>query len=112
MTAPPQHQSFAPQQQQMYSHASSSQPGPQPQAQAQQEHGSQAGQKQQDGSQQQSQAPQEIHTGFTYVPNRDNAGSTNPETAKMLHDYSLLAEAAKRAQVACMIRDLDAMDMS
>lgn len=58
------------------------------------------------------QAPQQMQTGFNYVPERGNAGSTNPETVGYLRDYNLVAEAAKRAQVACMIRDLDAMDMS
>jgi hypothetical protein len=60
--------------------------------------------------------PQQMHTGgigaADYAPSRGDAGSTNPETVRRLHDYNLLAEAAKRAQVACMIRDMDDMDMS
>lgn len=62
--------------------------------------------------QHQQAVPQHMQTGWNYAPDRKGAGTTNPETASLLRDYNLLAEAAKRAQVACMIRDLDAMDMS
>jgi len=33
-------------------------------------------------------------------------GSGAPETAPFLRDFSLIAEAAKRAQMACLARDL------
>ncbi|KAF2102667.1 hypothetical protein NA57DRAFT_71655 [Rhizodiscina lignyota] len=67
---------------------------------------------QQSQASQQQAVPHQMQTGWNYVPNRQGAGTSNPETASFLRDYNLIAEAAKRAQVACMIRDLDAMDMS
>jgi hypothetical protein len=36
---------------------------------------------------------------------RGDGGGT-PETAPFLKDFNLVAEAAKRAQVACLTRDL------
>lgn len=61
---------------------------------------------------QQSSVTQTTQSGLDYVPDRRDAGATNAQTMAMLAEYNLLAEAAKRAQVACMIRDLDEMDMS
>lgn len=49
---------------------------------------------------------------FDYGSDRPGLGPTNPETTRLLRESNLLAEAAKRAQVACVIRDLDDMDMS
>jgi len=37
--------------------------------------------------------------------------TTQPTTAPFLQDFSLLAEAAKRAQMACLMRDIDDMEL-
>ena len=37
--------------------------------------------------------------------------SGEPATAPFLQDFSLLAEAAKRAQMACLMRDIDDMEL-
>jgi hypothetical protein len=38
-------------------------------------------------------------------------GNGAPETAPFLQDFNLVAEAAKRAQTACMMRDFDEMEL-
>jgi hypothetical protein len=38
-------------------------------------------------------------------------GSGAPETAPFLQDFNLVAEAAKRAQTACLMRDFDEMEL-
>jgi hypothetical protein len=48
--------------------------------------------------------------GYNYQPDRTNAGHTAAETGQFLRDYNLVAEAAKRAQMAVLARDLDAME--
>ncbi|KAI8943107.1 hypothetical protein NX059_001137 [Plenodomus lindquistii] len=58
----------------------------------------------------QSMQPQR-HPSFEYQPNRAGAGQTAAETANFLAQTSLLAEAAKRAQMACVMRDLDGMEL-
>lgn len=45
-------------------------------------------------------------TGQHHGGQRGNGGGA-PETAPFLKDFNLVAEAAKRAQVACLTRDLD-----
>lgn len=92
------------------------------QQQQQQSVSQMASQQQQQPIQQQQQASgtgsasqpplQQMQTSFNYRPDRQDAGATNAQTMAMLADYNLIAEAAKRAQMACMIRDLDEMDMS
>jgi hypothetical protein len=66
---------------------------------------------------QQSQQPQQQrlqaqrHPSFEYLPNRSGAGQTAAETTNYLNQAALLAEAAKRAQMACVMRDLDGMEL-
>ena len=69
---------------------------------AQQAPSSQASQQQQ---QQQQRIPQGQNVSGAYLGQRGD-GSGAPETAPYLKDFSLLAEAAKRAQMACLTRDL------
>ncbi|KAL1649177.1 hypothetical protein SLS58_001751 [Diplodia intermedia] len=47
-----------------------------------------------------------------YQPNRDGAGRTAQETAAYLNEYSLVAEAAKRAQMAVLMRDMEGVELS
>lgn len=49
--------------------------------------------------------------GKEYRPNREDAGRTAAETANLLNEYNLIAEAAKRAQMAVLMRDLDAVEL-
>ncbi|USP78415.1 hypothetical protein yc1106_05689 [Curvularia clavata] len=51
------------------------------------------------------------HPSFEYQPNRAGAGQTAAETTNYLNQAALLAEAAKRAQMACVMRDLDGMEL-
>ncbi|KAF4314183.1 hypothetical protein GTA08_BOTSDO01641 [Botryosphaeria dothidea] len=51
-------------------------------------------------------------TSWEYRPNRDNAGRTAQETMSYLNEYNLVAEAAKRAQMAVLMRDMEGMEMS
>jgi len=51
------------------------------------------------------------HPSFEYQPNRSGAGQTAAETTNYLNQAALLAEAAKRAQMACVMRDLDGMEL-
>lgn len=63
-------------------------------------------------TQQPRQRPQaQRHPSFEYQPNRSGAGQTAGETTNFLAQTSLLAEAAKRAQMACVMRDLDGMEL-
>ncbi|KAF2140523.1 uncharacterized protein K452DRAFT_288604, partial [Aplosporella prunicola CBS 121167] len=48
---------------------------------------------------------------YDYRPNREGAGSTAPETMSLLKDYNLVAEAAKRAQMAVLMRDLEGVEL-
>jgi hypothetical protein len=50
-------------------------------------------------------------SGYEYRPDRSGAGRTAAETGQFLREYSLLAEAAKRAQMAVLARDLESMEM-
>ncbi|KAF2005551.1 hypothetical protein P154DRAFT_312822 [Amniculicola lignicola CBS 123094] len=58
-------------------------------------------------AQQQSQA----HNPWDYRPNREGAGRTAAETGALLDHSALLAEAAKRAQMAVLMRDIDSMEL-
>jgi len=62
--------------------------------------------------QQQQQRQMIVPNAFEYRPERGDAGSTAVETSNLLRDYSLLAEAAKRAQMAVLERDLGGMEVS
>jgi hypothetical protein len=59
---------------------------------------------------QQPQGPQR-HPSFEYRPNRDGAGQTAAETTNYLSQMALLNEAAKRAQMACVMRDIGEMEL-
>jgi len=53
----------------------------------------------------QQRIPQNQAVAGTYMGQRGDGGG-RPETAPYLQDFSLVAEAAKRAQMACLARDL------
>ena len=55
--------------------------------------------------------PMQRYRSFEYQPNRDGAGRTAGETQNFLNQAALLAEAAKRAQVHCVMRDFDDMEL-
>ncbi|KAF1967885.1 hypothetical protein BU23DRAFT_378704, partial [Bimuria novae-zelandiae CBS 107.79] len=55
--------------------------------------------------------PMQRYRSFEYQPNRDGAGRTATETQNYLNQAALLAEAAKRAQMAVVMRDLDGMEL-
>jgi hypothetical protein len=61
--------------------------------------------------QQQPRLQAQRHPSFEYQPNRSGAGQTAAETTNYLNQAALLAEAAKRAQLACVMRDLDGMEL-
>ncbi|KAF1962212.1 hypothetical protein CC80DRAFT_399682 [Byssothecium circinans] len=61
--------------------------------------------------QQQQVQPSQPDAVFDYQPNRQGAGTTAAETANYLSQAALLAEAAKRAQMAVVMRDLDSMEL-
>ncbi|KAJ2901249.1 hypothetical protein MKZ38_002113 [Zalerion maritima] len=48
----------------------------------------------------------------SYVPPAPKGGQTGSSTDPFLRDFTLVAEAAKRAQMACMIRDLGDIGLS
>lgn len=79
-------------------------------------------QPQQQQQQQQSQPPQhqqqqhhplqlQRHPSYEYQPNRQGAGATQNETAAYLNSAALLAEAAKRASIQCVMRDIEEMEL-
>jgi hypothetical protein len=76
-------------------------------AQQQQQHPHQ--QQQQPHNQQQEQ--QKSMSGYHYQPDRAGAGQTAPETARYLGDFGLVAEAAKRAQMAVLMRDMEGVEL-
>ncbi|KAL1592813.1 hypothetical protein SLS60_011229 [Paraconiothyrium brasiliense] len=55
--------------------------------------------------------PMQRYRSFEYQPNRGGAGQTAAETQNFLNQAALLAEAAKRAQMAVVMRDLDSMEL-
>ncbi|KAF2817708.1 uncharacterized protein BDZ99DRAFT_366883, partial [Mytilinidion resinicola] len=56
-------------------------------------------------------AAEQRQSSFDYRPNRDGAGRTNGETKNLLSEYALVAEAAKRAQMAVLMRDLEGVEL-
>ncbi|EON64092.1 hypothetical protein W97_03322 [Coniosporium apollinis CBS 100218] len=48
---------------------------------------------------------------YEYRPDRTGAGTTAQETANLLNYNALVAEAAKRAQMAVLMRDMGEMEM-
>jgi hypothetical protein len=53
----------------------------------------------------QRQQQQQQQQSAAYIGQRGQNGGV-PNTAQYLQDFSLLAEAAKRAEMACLARDL------
>ncbi|KAF2740149.1 hypothetical protein EJ04DRAFT_518940 [Polyplosphaeria fusca] len=95
----------------------SSAPLPSPSS-TQQQHGffaslSQQQQTQQTQQQQQQQQSQNTQHPAThhYQPNRDGAGRTAAETNNYIDQFALVAEAAKRAQMAVLMRDVEGMEL-
>ncbi|KAF2029252.1 hypothetical protein EK21DRAFT_68030 [Setomelanomma holmii] len=64
----------------------------------------------QHSQQQQPHGPQR-HPSFEYHPNRQGAGQTAAETTNYLSQMALLNEAAKRAQMAVVMRDIGEMEL-
>jgi hypothetical protein len=64
----------------------------------------------QQAQQQQPTGPQR-HPSFEYRPNREGAGQTAAETTNFLGQMALLNEAAKRAQMAVVMRDIEGMEL-
>jgi hypothetical protein len=68
-------------------------------------------QQQQPSQQQQQQQACSQGSGHQYCPDRSSSGATAQETNSHLHQYSLIAEAAKRAQLALLEREMEGMEM-
>jgi len=49
---------------------------------------------------------------YQYQPERTGAGATAQETASYIKDYALVAEAAKRAQMAVLARDMEGFQLT
>jgi hypothetical protein len=49
--------------------------------------------------------------GYRYVPDRAGAGSTAQETRSYIDNFALVAEAAKRAQMAVLMRDMEGVEL-
>jgi hypothetical protein len=62
-------------------------------------------------AQQQQPAGPQRHPSFEYRPNREGAGQTAAETTNFLGQMALLNEAAKRAQMAVVMRDIEGMEL-
>jgi len=68
--------------------------------------------------QQQQHAYQQHHQtqtdagNYTYQPDRKGSGATAGETNSYINQYALVAEAAKRAQMAVLERDFGGVDLS
>ncbi|ORY13184.1 hypothetical protein BCR34DRAFT_453673, partial [Clohesyomyces aquaticus] len=60
---------------------------------------------------QQQGQPAQQPGSYHYQPNREGAGRTAAETNNYLNDFALLAEAAKRAQMAVVMRDIEGMEL-
>lgn len=76
------------------------------QAQAQAQAAQQAQQ-----AQQQAAYSQYGQTGHGYTTDRTSAGATRQETNAYIDRYALVAEAAKRAQMAVLERDLSGIEL-
>jgi len=61
--------------------------------------------------QQQFSAGEQRQAAYDYRPNREGAGRTNGETKNLLSEYALIAEAAKRAQMAVLMRDMEGVEL-
>ncbi|KIW01763.1 uncharacterized protein PV09_06936 [Verruconis gallopava] len=54
---------------------------------------------------------QQQQPGYDYVPDRGTAGSTAQETRNYIDNFALVAEAAKRAQMAVLMRDMEGVEL-
>lgn len=70
----------------------------------------QSQQRQQQPPQQDEAYMRQRQQSFDFQAQRGMQGG-QPNTAPFLQDFSLLAEAAKRAQMACLMRDIDDMEL-
>lgn len=86
-----------------------------PSSQQQQFFGSLNQPQQQQPAQQQQQQQQPLqlqrHPSYEYQPNRQGAGTTQNETTAFLNSAALLAEAAKRASIQVVMRDIEEMEL-
>jgi len=57
----------------------------------------------------QTQSPQ--ISNYRYAPERTGAGATAQETTTFIRDYALVAEAAKRAQMAVLMREMEGVEL-
>lgn len=64
------------------------------------------------GNHQQSSMTGGGQQNYTYAPERGNAGSTAQETRSYIDNFALVAEAAKRAQMAVLMRDMEGVELS
>ena len=64
---------------------------------------------------QQSQTQQQLGggliEGYNCQPDRAGAGTMDQEIARYISEYGLVAEAAKRAEMAVMMRDFGGLDL-
>ena len=67
--------------------------------------------RQQQALQQSQQQQGQQGSNYQYNPDRNGSGATEQETNTHLNQYSLIAEAAKRAQMAVLTRDLNGVDL-
>lgn len=67
-------------------------------------------QQQMAAAQQQAQQQQQF-ANYNYRPDRSGAGATAHETNSYINQYGLVAEAAKRAQMAVLERDLNGIEL-
>jgi hypothetical protein len=49
---------------------------------------------------------------YRYEPERSAAGSTAQETRSYIDNFALVAEAAKRAQMAVLMRDMEGVELT
>jgi len=64
--------------------------------------------------QQQAQQSQQLHvqpSTYHYSPDRTGAGATAQETSTFIGNYALVAEAAKRAQMAVLMREMEGVEL-
>ncbi|QDS67683.1 hypothetical protein FKW77_005279 [Venturia effusa] len=61
---------------------------------------------------QQQQQSQVQPSNYNYKSDRSAAGSTAQETSTFIGNYALVAEAAKRAQMAVLMREMEGVELS
>jgi hypothetical protein len=68
-------------------------------------------QQQQMAAAQQAQQAQQQMVNYNYRPDRSGAGETAQETNSYINQYALVAEAARRAQMAVLERELEGIEL-